>query len=212
MFTGLIEEWGAVDAIDRKGMEGARIKIKASKIMDGLLVGDSIAVNGICLTATSRTEGGFTADVMPETLRKSALTNLKAGDRVNLERAMPATGRFGGHIVSGHIDGVGRILKRFTEGNALVFKISAPREVLRCTVEKGSIAVDGISLTVAFLDRESFSVSIIPHTAAETTLAFKGVGDLVNLESDYIGKVVEKLLRERSNSGNLMDMLTENGF
>lgn len=212
MFTGLIEERGRVEAVERKGMEGARIKVGAAKVLEGLAVGDSVAVNGICLTVTTLEGKGFSADVMPETLRKTGLSALKAGDGVNLERAMPATGRFGGHIVTGHIDGVGRVLKRHREGNALLFKISAPKDVLRYTVEKGSIAVDGISLTVAFLEAEAFTVSVIPHTAAETTLGDKRVGGLVNLEGDYIGKFVEKLLRERPAGGNLLETLRDKGF
>ncbi len=212
MFTGLIEERGRVETVERKGMEGARIKVGAAKVLEGLAVGDSVAVNGICLTVTTLEGKGFSADVMPETLRKTGLSALKAGDGVNLERAMPATGRFGGHIVTGHIDGVGRVLKRHREGNALLFKISAPKDVLRYTVEKGSIAVDGISLTVAFLEAEAFTVSVIPHTAAETTLGDKRVGGLVNLEGDYIGKFVEKLLRERPAGGNLLETLRDKGF
>ncbi len=212
MFTGLIEERGRVEAVERKGMEGARIKVGAAKVLEGLAVGDSVAVNGICLTVTTLEGKGFSADVMPETLRKTGLSALKTGDGVNLERAMPATGRFGGHIVTGHIDGVGRVLKRHREGNALLFKISAPKDVLRYTVEKGSIAVDGISLTVAFLEAEAFTVSVIPHTAAETTLGDKRVGGLVNLEGDYIGKFVEKLLRERPAGGNLLETLRNKGF
>jgi riboflavin synthase len=212
VFTGLVEEKGRVEAVKRQGAEGAVLRIQAAKIMADLKVGDSVAINGICLTVTSLNEKGFAADVMPETWRKTGLSGLKNGEGVNLERAMPATGRFGGHIVTGHIDGVGRILQRFREGNAVVYKISAPAEVLRYTVAKGSIAVDGISLTVASLEAGAFSVSLIPHTAAETTLGDKGVGDLVNLEGDCIGKFVEKLLRERPEGKNLMDTLRENGF
>ena len=212
VFTGLVEEKGRVEAVERKGLEGARLRIQAAIVMEDLKVGDSVAVNGICLTVTAREGRGFAADVMPETLRKTGLVHLKAGDGVNLERAMPATGRFGGHIVTGHIDGVGRILKRYREGNAVVYKISAPPEVLRYTVAKGSIAVDGISLTVAFLEAEAFSVSLIPLTAAETTLGDRGVGGLVNLEGDCIGKFVERLLRERPEGKTLLDTLRENGF
>lgn len=212
MFTGLVEEGGRVEAVERKGLEGARIRIRARRVLADLAVGDSVAVNGICLTVTTLGKEGFAADVMPETLRKTGFEALKAGDVVNLERAMPATGRFGGHIVTGHIDGVGRVLKRYREGNAIIFKISAPPEVLRYTVEKGSISVDGISLTVAHLEEGAFSVSIIPHTAAETTLMDRRVGDPVNLEGDYIGKFVEKLLRERPAGGNLLDALRDNGF
>lgn len=212
MFTGLVEERGLVEGMERKGMEGARINIKAERIMDDLKVGDSVAVNGICLTVTDLKAGGFGADVMPETLRKTGLSGLKPGQGVNLERAMPAGGRFGGHFVTGHIDGVGRVVQRHREGNAWIFKIAAPPEVLRYTVEKGSVAVDGISLTVASVDSGAFTVSIIPHTASETILEDKRVGDPVNLEGDYIGKFVDKLLRERQGPGDLLKTLQENGF
>ena len=213
MFTGLIEELGTVTGIEKKGTEGAKIRIQANRVMEGLCLGDSVSVNGVCLTVSVLGKETFTADAMPETLRKTTLERLKIGEKANLERAMSAGGRFGGHFVTGHIDGVGRVVKRHREGNSLVFKVAAPAEVLRFTVEKGSIAIDGISLTVALIDKDSLSVSIIPHTAAETTLNQRKVGDLVNLEGDYIGKYIDKLLRERApDKGIRRDLLKENGF
>ncbi len=213
MFTGLVEELGTVTGIDKNGMKGAKITIQASLVMEDLSLGDSVSINGVCLTVSSLGKGHFIADAVPETLRKTTLERFKIGERVNLERAMSAGGRFGGHFVTGHIDGVGRVVNSHREGNALVIKVAAPAEVLRFTVEKGSITVDGISLTVAFLDKDSFSVSIIPHTAAETTLHQRKVGDKVNLEGDYIGKYVDKLLKERApERGISRDLLKENGF
>ena len=155
---------------------------------------------------------GFTADVMPETLRSSGLGSLRAGDAVDLERAMPADGRFGGHIVSGQIDGVGRVREVRPEGNARIFTIEAPREILALVVEKGSIAIDGISLTVASVSTTSFTVSIIPHTAAETVLATRRAGDTVNLENDIIGKYVQRLLGQPAEPGLTLDYLQANGF
>ncbi len=212
MFTGLIEELGSIARVDTKGQGGALLKIHAVRVMEDLSIGDSVSVNGVCLTATTLGSNYFTADVMPETLRKTNLIKLKIGDKVNLERALAANGRLGGHIVTGHIDGVGKILKRYPEGNAFIFKISAPMEVMKYVVEKGSVTVDGISLTVAFLDRDSFSVSLIPHTAAETTLGYKNVGEQVNLEGDIVGKYIEKILGNRSSKGITVDKLRENGF
>ena len=163
-------------------------------MLEGTRLGDSIAVNGVCLTVTKLAEDGFWADVMPETFSRSNLGELTAGSRANLERAMAADGRFGGHIVSGHIDGKGKITKIQNDGNAVRFWIAADKAILRLIVEKGSIAVDGISLTVVSVSDEDFSISIIPHTLGETTLGSKRVGDSVNLENDIIGKYVERLL------------------
>jgi len=189
MFTGIIETVGVVAKCD-----ASSLFIKADKILDGTHIGDSIAVNGVCLTVTRLTEGGFYADVMPETFSRSNLGELTAGSCVNLERAMAADGRFGGHIVSGHIDGRGKITKIKNDGNAVRFWIAADEKILRLIVEKGSIAVDGISLTVVSVSDSDFSISIIPHTLGETTLGTKRVGDTVNLENDIIGKYVERLL------------------
>lgn len=193
MFTGIIETVGTVKRIAR-GARSASLEIEAPQILDDVKVGDSIATNGVCLTATSVTARTFTADVMHETLERSSLGTLTAGSHVNLERAMAANGRFGGHFVSGHIDATGTIARIERDDTAIWYTIDADPDVLRYVVEKGSIAIDGISLTVAKVDAESFSVSIIPHTRAQTNLATKHAGDVVNLENDCVGKYVERLL------------------
>lgn len=193
MFTGLIEEKGIVEHCNVSSA-GGKLCIKAEKVLKDTKNGDSIAVNGVCLTVTSLTTDSFTADVMAETFRRTNLGNLKIGSKVNLERAMPANGRFGGHIVSGHIDGTGQIIKFEEEANAVWVYIKASKEITSLIVEKGSITIDGISLTVANCGTDFFSVSIIPHTGQETTLLEKKEGELVNLENDIIGKYVQKLL------------------
>lgn len=193
MFTGIIEETGTILSAGN-----GKICIAAQKVLDGTKIGDSIAVNGVCLTVTNIESLNFTADVMNETLSRSNLGSLKKGSQVNLERAMAADGRFGGHFVSGHIDGTGKILKMQNDGNAVWVYISAPRTILNLIIEKGSVAIDGISLTVAKVDEKEFAVSVIPHTGEETTLLSKKAGDIVNLENDVIGKYVQKLM----NHGN----------
>jgi riboflavin synthase, alpha subunit len=198
MFTGLIEEQGRVLTPPRNG----KLSLAASKVTEGLALGDSIAVNGVCLTVSAFSGQRFTADVMPETLHRSNLGELRTGSLVNLERALPATGRFGGHFVSGHIDGVGSLLSVRPEGNALIFSIRAAPELLRGIVEKGSVAIDGISLTVVEVTETLFSVSVIPHTAAVTTLAGKRPGDRLNLETDMIGKYVLRALSLSQPSNN----------
>ena len=200
MFTGIIEEIGEIKSI-KKGAKSATLTIQGSVVTKDSKIGDSIAVNGVCLTATTISGNLFTADVMAETMRRSALGQLSTGSKVNLERAMAADGRFGGHIVSGHIDGTGTIGSFEREDNAVWVTIDAPTNILKYIIEKGSIAIDGISLTVAYVDNTCFKVSIIPHTAGETTLLMKKPGDNVNLENDVIGKYVEKLLGF-SKSGN----------
>ena len=200
MFTGIVEEKGTVGHISLAGISGS-IAIKARKVLEGTRIGDSIAVNGVCLTVVSLRPDGFTADVMAETIRRTSLGSCQPGDPVNLERAMAADGRFGGHIVAGHIDGVGTIRSSVPEGNAVWITIAAPPQILRYIVEKGSIAIDGISLTVAYVDESVFKVSVIPHTAAETTLLSKKAGDIVNLENDIVGKYIEKLMRPVSAYG-----------
>lgn len=189
MFTGIVEEIGRVRFI-RNG----RIEILAQKVTEGTAVGDSIAVNGVCLTVTAFTPGGFTADVMPVTLAHSSLGSLQTGDGVNLERALTLSARLGGHIVSGHIDGVGRVKSVDVRGNAQLLRIEAAPSVLRYIVPRGSVALDGVSLTVAEMDDKSFSVSLIPHTRQVTALDGKKAGTPVNIENDIIGKYVEKLL------------------
>ena len=223
MFTGIIEETGKVEAV-AKGSNSAVITIAAVKVLEDIKIGDSIAVNGVCLTVTSISGRKFSADVMAETLRRSSLGSLKHGSMVNLERAMAANGRFGGHIVSGHIDGVGVISSFEKEDNAVWVEIETPAKILRYIVEKGSITIDGISLTVAKLTDSSFAGSVIPHTGEETTLLNRNPGDIVNLENDIVGKYVERLMNfktddrdnkseERNNSDSItMNFLNENGF
>ena len=221
MFTGIIDEMGKVAGLSVKEPSG-EIKIAARKVLEGTKIGDSIAVNGVCLTVTKLGVDFFCADIMAETFRRSSLKQLQNGNYVNLERAMAADGRFGGHIVSGHIDGVGEIVSQSKEGNAVWVKIKTPPEILRLIVLKGSICIDGISLTVAKLENNNFSVSIIPHTGGETTLLGKKPGELVNLENDVVGKYVERLLggqlgtavetSSKSESGITMDFLVEHGF
>lgn len=217
MFTGIIEEVGRIRAIERQAVS-ARLTVAASKVLSDVHLGDSIAVNGVCLTVTSFGRDYFCADVMHETLNRSSLGALGVKSPVNLERAMLAGGRFGGHIVSGHIDGTGTIRDVRRDGNAVWYTIQAPEPILRLIVEKGSIAIDGISLTVAYVDDRCFKVSIIPHTAEETTLIRRQTGAVVNLENDVIGKYVDKLLhfkdKEESDTGKKVDMnfLAENGF
>lgn len=215
MFTGIVEEMGTIRAV-RRGRSSSVLSIGASIVLSDLKVGDSVAVNGVCLTATSKDGGGFTADVMHETLDRSSLGSLTAGSRVNLERAMAADGRFGGHIVSGHIDGTGTISAIRTDDNAIWYTIQAAPSLLRYIVEKGSITIDGISLTVAKVSESDFSISAIPHTVAVTILSEKRVGDTVNLETDIIGKYVEKLLRPQPETAPqskvTLEFLAENGF
>lgn len=211
MFTGIVEEKGTVLSLERTPQK-CRLSIKAEIVLRGTIIGDSIAVNGVCLTVTDIAEGSFSADVMPETLRRSSLGCLKAGSPVNLERAMAADGRFGGHIVSGHIDGTGKISSVKKEGNALLVSIAAPDNILRLIVEKGSVAIDGISLTVTKVTKTDFSVSIIPHTASETALLSKKAGDTVNLENDIVGKYVERLLSVPESKGITREFLLKNGF
>lgn len=204
MFTGIIEEVGRVKAVAR-GSASATIEIEASTVLEGTKVGDSIATNGVCLTVTSLTPSTYTADVMHETLRRSSLGELKPGSPVNLERALAVGDRLGGHIVSGHIDGCGTIERIEADDNAVWYTIGANPQVMRYTVEKGSIAIDGISLTVAAVDTASFKVSVIPHTRAQTNLAAKLPGSTVNLECDVIGKYVEKLMGMTSNDAEGSD-------
>jgi len=197
MFCGIVEEMGAVTSME-KTLAGTRMTILASTVMGDLKIGDSISVNGTCLTVVTRGQRDFAVEVSPETLSVTTLGHLTAGAPVNLERAMKLNERIGGHLVAGHVDGVGTIRGRRQEGNAIFFSIEAPSEILRYCVVKGSITVDGISLTINDMSDHAFSVAIIPHTAKVTTLGLKQVNDTVNLESDLIGKYVERLLQERS--------------
>jgi riboflavin synthase len=195
MFTGIIEEMGILRRATSSGL-AMELTIEASKVLEDIRIGDSIAVNGVCLTVVRYDARTFTADVMPETYRMTTLGELKPGSKVNLERAMAAGGRYGGHIVQGHVDGTGVVRLRVKEHNAVVFTIEPddPRQ-LKYIVPRGSIAVDGISLTVVRADDRTFTVSIIPHTLAETVLAFRNPGDRVNLETDILGRYIERLLR-----------------
>lgn len=221
MFTGLVEETGTLQSVQR-GSRSCVLTIGCSTVLEGSKIGDSIAVNGVCLTVTSLGTSYFTADAMPETLNRSSLGELKTGSPVNLERAMPADGRFGGHIVSGHIDGTGRITGIERDDNAVWYTVSAGPDILRYVVEKGSITIDGISLTVAYVDEKVLKVSIIPHTQKVTALREKKIGSIVNLECDIVGKYVEKLLQpydrkeedpvKTGRSGLTEDFLRQNGF
>lgn len=211
MFTGIIEEIGKIQGIQKRAGSGV-LSVQASEIMQDIHLGDSIAVNGVCLTAASISPNGFTADVMHETLNRSSLGSLRIGSSVNLERAMPANGRFSGHIVSGHIDGTGKVSDIRRDDNAVWYTIKTPLPILRYIIEKGSIAIDGISLTVAKVSKESFSVSIIPHTASLTTLSSRRVGDSVNLENDCIGKYVERLMGKEAQNNITAGFLAKHGF
>lgn len=221
MFTGIVEEIGTVVSIS-KGVQSSKLTLQGDVIFEDMHIGDSIAVNGVCLTVTTKTSNTFTVDVMAETLRRSSLGNLTNGSKVNMERAMAANGRFGGHIVSGHIDGTGEIESFVKEDNAMWVTIKTPAKILKYIIEKGSITIDGISLTVAYVDNHCFKVSLIPHTAANTTLLSKKPGDIVNLENDIVGKYIDKLLhfkddseeeqRGKKESGISMDFLAQNGF
>ena len=210
MFTGIIEEIGSIERITH-GAKSCQLKIKADKIFDDLKLGDSVSVNGVCLTACDIREPYFTADVMAETMRRTGIGKLVNGSRVNLERAMQLGGRFGGHIVSGHIDGTGTIINMVREDNAVIITISASDEITDYIVHKGSVALDGISLTIADVKQDRFTVSIIPHTASETTLLDKKTGDMINIECDVIGKYVKKFT-DNKRGGVTMERLIENGF
>ncbi len=208
MFTGIIEEIGRL-----KNFDGGRIEISCAKILDDMKIGDSISTNGICLTVTDFGEDFFAADVMPETLRRTSLAEIHGGGGVNLERALKIGDRLGGHIVSGHIDGVGKIIRVRPEGNAIFFDVAAENFLLRQIAAKGSVALDGISLTVVDATAENFSVSMIPHTREVTNFGGKRAGSLVNIETDVLAKYVDRLINFKAASQNLTrDFLIENGF
>jgi len=226
MFTGLIEEMGVLRSVQRRG-EAMILVVSASKVLEDVKTGDSIAVNGVCLTVVGYDRGSFSVDVMPETYRHTNLHGLKPGAPLNLERAMQAGARFGGHIVQGHVDGTGTIRGRETEANAVVFTI-APDDpaLLRHVVRQGSVTLDGVSLTVVSVDpgAAALTVSIIPHTLRETVLQHKHPGDTINIECDILGKYVDHLLgwrgtegatapsRTRGTGGLSEAMLRDNGF
>lgn len=215
MFTGIVEEQGTLHSIQR-GAKSSMLTIQGKLIFGDLKIGDSVAVNGICLTATSCAGNTFTADAVHETLNRSSLNRLKAGAHVNLERAMSANGRFGGHFVAGHVDGTGVIVGIEKDDNAIWFTVKAEPSLMKYIVEKGSVAIDGISLTVAEVFDESFRVSVIPHTVKATTLSERAVGDIVNLENDIVGKYVEKLMgfeqAPKAQSGLTKDFLIKFGY
>lgn len=212
MFTGIIEETGIIKAI-RPGARSSQLTIQAKVVVEDVKVGDSISTNGICLTVTAFGSDYFMVDVMPETIRQTSFNILKPGSIVNLERAMRLNDRIGGHLVSGHIDGTGKIVHRREEDNAVWFKISAGETIMRYIVDKGSVALDGISLTVATTDAGSFSVSVIPHTWKNTTLQNKKAGDILNIECDIIAKYIEKLHKPGSTDSKInMDFLSRNDF
>jgi len=218
MFTGIVEEIGTVSGMQRTG-DSFVLMIEAKKILKDVHLGDSISVNGVCLTVTSFTSSRFSADVMPETVKATGLKELKRGSKVNLERAMAAGGRFGGHFVSGHIDGTGVIKSKKVLDNAVYYVIQAGAQIISQVIVKGSIAVDGTSLTVFDVSEDSFTLSLIPHTLSETILSMKEPGDLVNLECDMIGKYVghfmKNLTANSQRDGQLRittDFLQENGF
>ncbi|PLR66699.1 MULTISPECIES: riboflavin synthase [Bacillaceae] len=213
MFTGIIEEIGTIG--NMQGSEDAiQITIHAAKIIHDINLGDSISVNGVCLTVTEFTARSFTVDVMPETVKATSLNSLKAGSSVNLERAMAANGRFGGHFVTGHVDGIGTIIRKKPSANAVYYDIKVSEDITSSLVMKGSIAIDGISLTIFGLEDGKVTVSIIPHTLSETVLGGKQAGDIVNIECDMIGKYIKKFVQQSTESSSSLttDFLKENGF
>lgn len=218
MFTGIVEELGTIKTVAHS-TRSVKLTVKANKILEDINLGDSIAVSGTCLTVVGFTDNEFTADVMPETLKRTALADIRSGDFVNLERALSLNTRLGGHIVSGHVDGIGEIISMDKDDNAVIIKIKVNESLAKYVIEKGSVTIDGISLTVVQCGNTWFSVSIIPHTASATTLAIKKPGDFVNIENDVIGKYVERLLgfqtendlnKKRNNLS--IEFLKENGF
>jgi riboflavin synthase len=214
MFTGIIEELGIVNKI-KLSADSAELSIKAQKVLEETKIGDSIAVNGVCLTVVRLDGQKFTVDVMAETLAKTSLAQLAPGSKVNLERALQLSSRLGGHIVSGHVDDVGTIRRISTAGIAALYEISISPALTGFLIPKGSIAIDGISLTIVQAGKDFFSVSLIPHTFAQTTLGLKKVGELVNLETDIIGKYVANLLNNSTKPASTnvsLSFLAEHGF
>jgi riboflavin synthase len=211
MFTGIIEEMGSVKGLRREA-GAARLAVSASLVLEGTAIGDSICVNGVCLTVVEMDGAAFSADVANETLKVTNLGDLRAGQKVNLERALRLSARIGGHLVTGHVDAVGRIREKKQEGNSWRIFIETPESALPYIIKKGSVAVDGISLTVADVEKTGFSVAMIPHTAKLTTLGYKSTGDSVNLETDIIGKYVERLLAGRVEGDVSLELLKKSGF
>lgn len=216
MFTGIVEEIGKVKSIKPAG-DSIRMAISAERIMEDVHLGDSIAVNGVCLTVTEFGDHTFSVDVMPETVKATSLKLLSTGSKVNLERAMAANGRFGGHFVSGHVDGIGTIKGKKRVANAVYYEIETTDSILHYMILKGSITVDGTSLTIFQLTDRTFTISLIPHTLSETILGEKSAGDIVNLECDLVGKYIESFLLKGSITNNKQQSITEsfleeNGF
>lgn len=213
MFTGIVEEMGTIQTVQKVSEQSVQLKIGAVKISEDIKLGDSIAVNGICLTATHFTNAVFQVDVMPETIKSTSLNTLTVGSKVNLERSMPANGRFGGHFVSGHVDGTGKIVNKQQQENAIYYTIEIPNELAKYLLVKGSIAVDGISLTVFDRSENTFTISLIPHTVTETVLGAKGKGDIVNIECDMLAKYVGQMVGQQEQSqGMTQTFLKSNGF
>ncbi len=217
MFTGIIEEVGTIEQIRQTG-QAIVMTIASKKLLDDVHLGDSIAVNGVCLTVTSFDKTRFTVDLMPETVRNTSLRQLSRGSKVNLERAMSAGGRFGGHFVSGHVDGIGEIVKKQPLDNAIYYEIKVSEDLRKYIILKGSVAIDGTSLTVFGVTNETFTISIIPHTLSETIIAAKGSGDIVNIECDMVGKYIEQFIQQRFNKSEFRtsslsaSFLEEHGF
>jgi len=211
MFTGIIEELGTVKSI-QQSKHAMEICIAASNILEDIKLGDSIAVNGVCLTVTSFTTSDFIADVMPETIKSTSLNLLTNGSKVNLERAMQANGRFGGHFVSGHVDGTAIILRKRPLANAVYIDLQMSEELLEHCIEKGSITIDGTSLTIFKIDNHVLTISLIPHTYSETVLGIKKVGDIVNIETDMLGKYIAKYMKQQQKSSISLDFLKQAGF
>ncbi len=215
MFTGIIEEIGKVREMSGTG-DAIVMKIASKKVVEDVSLGDSIAVNGVCLTVTSFTSEGFTVDIMPETVKATSLQSLRRLSSVNLERAMSAKGRFGGHFVSGHVDGIGTIVKKESSSNAIYYEIQVDQALRQYMIQRGSVAVDGTSLTIFGLTDDTFTISLIPHTVSETVLGVKGVGDIVNIECDMIGKYVQQFVNPSTNtkakSSITSSFLEEHGF
>lgn len=214
MFTGIVEDLGTIKEMKQVSGQAVEMTIESEKIVEDMQLGDSISVNGICLTATEFDDKQFKVEAMPETIKSTSLKLLDKGLKVNLERAMAAGGRFGGHFVSGHVDGIGTITRKQSVENAIYYDVEIPEHFMDLILHKGSITVDGISLTVFAVDGNSFTISLIPHTAKETVLGDKGVGDIVNIECDMLAKYVKQLLNhsEEKNTGVTKEVLQENGF
>lgn len=213
MFTGIVEELGTIANMQQTG-EAMKLTISAQTILADVNLGDSIAVNGICLTVTSFSPHSFTVDVMPETMRTTSLQSLSRGWTVNLERAMSANGRFGGHFVTGHIDGIGTIIDKKRSYNAVYYKIQLPNELLRYCLQKGSVAIDGTSLTIFGIDESSITISLIPHTLSQSVIGTKTAGDIVNIECDMIGKYIERFITQPTSKKSSIteNFLQDNGF